>query len=176
MNRNLVGSTYGRFCIKFPQIRMKGEQHRVSRLSLYSNLIFKVTLFCTLINQECVSVTHITVSKRMLAGNMNLRRIYKFDLCQEFQENSFRNVYLQQKFPRAELITLYIIWDIYACTCTCVHTNYFLVNFWKANMYFFFFSFKQFQEEVVYIKKAHIFVILVHGRNLKWMVFTYHIE
>ena len=25
MNRNLVGSTYGRFCIKFPQSRMKGE-------------------------------------------------------------------------------------------------------------------------------------------------------
>jgi hypothetical protein len=24
MNRNLVGSTYGRFCIKFPQSRMKG--------------------------------------------------------------------------------------------------------------------------------------------------------
>jgi hypothetical protein len=26
MSRNLVGSTYGRFCIKFPQIRMKGER------------------------------------------------------------------------------------------------------------------------------------------------------
>jgi len=25
MNRNLVGSTYGRFCIKFSQSRMKGE-------------------------------------------------------------------------------------------------------------------------------------------------------
>jgi hypothetical protein len=25
MNLNLVGSTYGRFCIKFPQSRMKGE-------------------------------------------------------------------------------------------------------------------------------------------------------
>jgi hypothetical protein len=24
MNRNLVGSTYGRFCIKFPQSGMKG--------------------------------------------------------------------------------------------------------------------------------------------------------
>jgi hypothetical protein len=34
MNRNLVGSTYGRFCIKFPQSRMKGEQHRLSGLSL----------------------------------------------------------------------------------------------------------------------------------------------
>jgi hypothetical protein len=32
MNRNLVGSTYGRFCIKFPQSRMKGERH--SPLSL----------------------------------------------------------------------------------------------------------------------------------------------
>jgi hypothetical protein len=25
MNQNLVGSTYGRFCIKFPQSRMKVE-------------------------------------------------------------------------------------------------------------------------------------------------------
>jgi hypothetical protein len=30
MNRNLVGSTYGRLCIKFPQNRMKGQQHRLS--------------------------------------------------------------------------------------------------------------------------------------------------
>jgi hypothetical protein len=34
MNQNLVGSTFGRFCIKFPQSRMKGEQHRLSPLSL----------------------------------------------------------------------------------------------------------------------------------------------
>jgi hypothetical protein len=34
MNRNLVGSTYGRFCIEFPQSRMKGERHRL-RLSLW---------------------------------------------------------------------------------------------------------------------------------------------
>jgi hypothetical protein len=34
MNRNLVGSTYGRFFIKFPQSRMKGERHRLSPLSL----------------------------------------------------------------------------------------------------------------------------------------------
>jgi hypothetical protein len=29
MNRFLVGSTYGRFCVKFPQSRMKGERHRL---------------------------------------------------------------------------------------------------------------------------------------------------
>ena len=34
MNRNLVGSTYGRFCVKFPQSRMKGERHRLSPQSL----------------------------------------------------------------------------------------------------------------------------------------------
>jgi hypothetical protein len=36
MNRNLVGSIcmYGRFCIKFPQSRMKGKRHRLSPLSL----------------------------------------------------------------------------------------------------------------------------------------------
>ena len=33
MNRNLVGNSYGRFCIKFPQSRMKGERHRFSPLS-----------------------------------------------------------------------------------------------------------------------------------------------
>ena len=30
MNRNFVGSTYGRFCIKFPQNRMKSERDRFS--------------------------------------------------------------------------------------------------------------------------------------------------
>ena len=34
MNQNLVESTYGRFCIKFPQNRMKSERHRLSPLSL----------------------------------------------------------------------------------------------------------------------------------------------
>ena len=34
MNRNLVGSNYGRFCIKFPKNRMKGERHRLSPLSV----------------------------------------------------------------------------------------------------------------------------------------------
>jgi hypothetical protein len=33
MNRNSVGSTYGRFCIKFPQNRMNGERHRLSPLT-----------------------------------------------------------------------------------------------------------------------------------------------
>jgi hypothetical protein len=35
-NRNLVGSIYmyGRFCIKFPQSRMKDERHRLNGLSL----------------------------------------------------------------------------------------------------------------------------------------------
>jgi hypothetical protein len=33
MNRNLEGSTYGRFRIKFAQNRMKGERHRLSPLS-----------------------------------------------------------------------------------------------------------------------------------------------
>ena len=30
INWNLVGSSYGRFCIKFPQNKMTGEQHRAS--------------------------------------------------------------------------------------------------------------------------------------------------
>jgi hypothetical protein len=31
------GSTYGRFCIKFPQSRMKGERHRLSSISLQTS-------------------------------------------------------------------------------------------------------------------------------------------
>jgi hypothetical protein len=34
MNWNFVGIIYGRFCIKFPQSRMKGEWHRLSPLIL----------------------------------------------------------------------------------------------------------------------------------------------
>ena len=34
MNRNLVESTYGRFCMKFLQHKMKGERHRLNPLSL----------------------------------------------------------------------------------------------------------------------------------------------
>jgi hypothetical protein len=35
MNQNLEGSIYmyGRFCIKFPQSRMKSERHRLSQMS-----------------------------------------------------------------------------------------------------------------------------------------------
>jgi hypothetical protein len=29
MNKHLVGSTYGKFCIRFPQNRMKDEQQSV---------------------------------------------------------------------------------------------------------------------------------------------------
>jgi hypothetical protein len=32
MNQYLVGSTYGRFCIKIPQSRMKGELSRAEPL------------------------------------------------------------------------------------------------------------------------------------------------
>ena len=43
MNQNLIGSTYGRFCIKFPQNRMKVERHRLSPLSLLFNLDTVIT-------------------------------------------------------------------------------------------------------------------------------------
>jgi hypothetical protein len=35
INHNLVGSIYERFCIKFPQNRMKGERHRLNPLNLW---------------------------------------------------------------------------------------------------------------------------------------------
>ena len=41
----LIGSTYGRFCIKFPQSRMIGERHRLSPLSLQFFLVF-CDVFC----------------------------------------------------------------------------------------------------------------------------------
>jgi hypothetical protein len=40
MNQNLVGTTYGRFGIKFSQSRLKGERHRLSLLSNW------ITFFC----------------------------------------------------------------------------------------------------------------------------------
>ena len=47
MNWNLIGSTYGRFCIKFPQSRMKGERHRLSPLAPSLFFIqFQICSFC----------------------------------------------------------------------------------------------------------------------------------
>ena len=50
MNRNLVGSIYmyGRFCIKFPQSRMKGERHRFSPLSLQFLIVVVVNVIFSL--------------------------------------------------------------------------------------------------------------------------------
>ena len=43
MNRNLLGSCYGRFCIKFPQSRMKGErQNEELTLFLNINILFQL--------------------------------------------------------------------------------------------------------------------------------------
>ena len=46
MNKYLVERTYGRFCIKFPQSRMKGERHRLSPLSLYFFFYFDFEFWC----------------------------------------------------------------------------------------------------------------------------------
>ena len=72
MNRNLVGSTYGRFCIKFSQSRMKGERHRLSGASSYScaccfwatRILFELHMFCfsyiSCLSCTCsVLVTHL---------------------------------------------------------------------------------------------------------------------
>ena len=57
MNRNLMGSTYGRFCIKFPQSRMKGERHRLSPLSL--QFLYTVTSFLSLFPYSCNVYTSV---------------------------------------------------------------------------------------------------------------------
>ena len=44
MNRYLVGSTYGRLCIKFPQSRMKGERHRLTELLVQLELVSGLAL------------------------------------------------------------------------------------------------------------------------------------
>ena len=57
MNLNLVGSIYmyGRFCIKFPQSRMKGEQHKfidliiVKMLLILWYMIQRIYFICSII-------------------------------------------------------------------------------------------------------------------------------
>jgi hypothetical protein len=44
MNRNLVGSIYGMFCIKFPENRMKSERRTLVALSLLPNISFSSNL------------------------------------------------------------------------------------------------------------------------------------
>jgi hypothetical protein len=52
MNQNLVGSIYiyGRFCIKFPQSRMKGERHRLSPVFLLIDYVEYIICFVFLID------------------------------------------------------------------------------------------------------------------------------
>jgi hypothetical protein len=45
MNRKMVGSTYGRFCIKFPQRRMKGERHRLSAQAQATEPLVCIVIF-----------------------------------------------------------------------------------------------------------------------------------
>jgi hypothetical protein len=58
MNRNLVGNTYGRFCIKFPQNRMKSEWHRLIPLSLWLNLgqVFVIKAFSLITIQSKLTI------------------------------------------------------------------------------------------------------------------------
>jgi hypothetical protein len=46
MNRNLVGNIYmyGRFCIKFPQSRMKGERHKPTEPLV--SFVLKLIILC----------------------------------------------------------------------------------------------------------------------------------
>ena len=52
MNRNLVGSTYGRFGINFSQNRIKGERHRLSPLRLYDCTYEQETFLAYLHNKR----------------------------------------------------------------------------------------------------------------------------
>jgi hypothetical protein len=59
MNRNLVGSIYmyGKFCIKFPQSRMKGERHRLSVLLIFVDIIYVVvkSIWLLVVNGKVLS-------------------------------------------------------------------------------------------------------------------------
>jgi uncharacterized protein YozE (UPF0346 family) len=44
MNRNLVGSTYGRFCIKLPQSRMTIQQYGDSTTFLQNQIVSTQTM------------------------------------------------------------------------------------------------------------------------------------
>ena len=71
MNRNFVGSIYmyERLCIKFPQSRMKGEQHRFSPLShqfflpLYCLSFFDLWLLITILVEFMILKHQVQVNK-----------------------------------------------------------------------------------------------------------------
>ena len=53
MNRNLVGSTYERLCIKFSQSRMKGERHRLKKVAnIRCFILIAVEIFHNIIRKQ----------------------------------------------------------------------------------------------------------------------------
>jgi hypothetical protein len=100
MNRNLVRSTYGRFCIKFSQSRMKGERHRLSPQPLVldgcsfswfiSGFVTRVTRRVSLVEQEVLSLSEHQSSPQVFGGIRVARfsfSVYSFlflDRCLSF--------------------------------------------------------------------------------------------
>ena len=82
MNRNLVGSIYmyGRFCIKFPQSRMKDERHRLSPLSLQYRFIEII-----IINFRVLS---LLIENKDLQGNRTLF-LTCFKYCREASSKKY---------------------------------------------------------------------------------------
>jgi hypothetical protein len=77
MNRNLVGSTYGRFCIKLPESRMKGERHK------REIPIVKMKIICLLFGVDVNNAWPLTF-KASSVYSIELRPLisgYYFALC-----------------------------------------------------------------------------------------------
>ena len=61
MNRNLVGSTYGRFCLKFPQNRMRDQRHRLSPLSLQFGIKYLLRMKSSMLHDLFLSSVIVNV-------------------------------------------------------------------------------------------------------------------
>ena len=86
MNRYLVESTYGRFCIKFPQSRMKGEQHRLSPQQEIPNISSenRVRSIWTFPNEK----KNIFVKKQRILMNFHIISAYNSEISSELSEYS----------------------------------------------------------------------------------------
>jgi hypothetical protein len=90
--RNLVGSTYERFCIKFSQSRMKGERHRLSPQPLVldgcsfswfiSGFVTRVTRRVSLVEQEVLSLSEHQSSPQVFGGIRVARLSFSANLSQ----------------------------------------------------------------------------------------------
>jgi hypothetical protein len=106
---NLVGSTYGRFCIKFPQSRMKGEWHRASS---WFPLRYYLTFIYIESNELLLSVNKICLWQPCLLMDQNeMSNLYRgHSINASYQVSCHLAKWLQRK-------TLFRNWPIRNKNC-----------------------------------------------------------